>query len=44
MEAFRHIIADLWTFTMAIHPNGQDKPSLQLGGSALQSLSDCPNP
>ena len=26
------------------HPDGQDKSSLQLGGSALQSLLDCPNP
>ena len=26
------------------HPDDQDKPSLQLGGDALQSLLDCPNP
>ena len=26
------------------YPNGQDKPSLKLGGGALQSLLDCPNP
>ena len=25
------------------HSNGQDKPSLQLGGDALESLLDCPN-
>ena len=26
------------------HPDGQDKLSLQLRGSALQSTLDCPNP
>ena len=25
------------------HPNDQDKSSLKLGGSTLQSLLDCPN-
>ena len=44
MEAFQHIIEDLWTFTIEIHPDGQDKPSFQLGDSALQSLSNSPNP
>ena len=25
------------------HPNGEDKPSFQLGGDTLQSLLDFPN-
>ena len=30
--------------TIGTHPDGQDKSSLQLEGSTLQSLLDCPNP